>query len=72
MYPKTEDFPKIPYQRLTPKHILIDLVYNPVKTEFLFRGEQQGATIINGMTMLENQALKSWEIWENNTKPSSK
>ncbi len=47
MYPKTEDFPKIPYQRLTPKHTLIDLVYNPVKTEFLFRGEQQGTTIIN-------------------------
>ncbi len=63
MYPKTEDFPKIPYQRLTSKHTLIDLVYNPVKTEFLFRGEQQGATIINGMTMLENQALKSWDIW---------
>ena len=63
MYPKTEDFPKIPYQRLTPKHTLIDLVYNPVKTEFLFRGEQQGATIINGMVMLENQAIKSWEIW---------
>lgn len=63
MYPKTEDFPKIPYQQLTSKHILIDLVYNPVKTEFLFRGEQQGVRIINGMTMLENQALKSWEIW---------
>ncbi len=72
MYPKTDDFPKIPYYRLTSKHILIDLVYNPVKTEFLFRGEQQGAITINGMIMLENQALKSWEIWENNTKPSLK
>ncbi len=65
MYPKTDDFPKIPYNCLTRKHILIDLVYNPVKTEFLFRGEKQGAMIVNGMTMLKNQALKSWEIWNN-------
>ncbi|HIE16190.1 MAG TPA: shikimate dehydrogenase [Bacteroidales bacterium] len=63
MYPKTSDFPKIPYHRLTPQHTLIDLVYNPIKTEFLFRGEQQGASIINGLVMLESQALKSWEIW---------
>ena len=64
MYPQTDSFPKIPYWHLTPKHIVIDLVYNPVKTEFLSRAEKQKATIINGMTMLKNQALKSWEIWE--------
>ncbi len=63
MYPNTDDFPKIPYSHLSSRHIVIDLVYNPVKTEFLFRAEQQKATIINGMTMLKNQALKSWEIW---------
>jgi len=64
MYPETDGFPKIPYSHLTSKHIVIDLVYNPVKTEFLFRAEQQKTTVINGMTMLKNQALKSWEIWK--------
>lgn len=64
MYPEVDEFPKIPYGRLTSRHTLIDLVYNPQKTEFLYRGEKQGATILNGLEMLEQQALSSWEIWE--------
>ncbi|MFA6922723.1 MAG: shikimate dehydrogenase [Bacteroidales bacterium] len=63
MYPKVDEFPKIPYNCITPKHLLYDLVYNPEKTKFLELGEKQGAAIQNGLQMLHIQAEKSWEIW---------
>ncbi len=63
VYPKTEELPQIPYQFLTSKHLLYDLIYNPSETTFLFKGKEQGAIIKNGLEMLELQAEKSWKIW---------
>lgn len=62
-YPQVEACPAIPYQFVTPAHYLYDLVYNPVKTLFLQRGEAAGATIKNGYDMLVIQAEESWKIW---------
>ena len=62
-YPNTSAFPNIPYDLLTPDHVLYDLVYNPPETEFLRLGRQKGARIMNGHEMLVLQAEKSWEIW---------
>jgi shikimate dehydrogenase len=63
MYPAIDAYPKIPYKYLTPKHLVIDLIYNPIKTRFLAHAEKEGSVILNGRTMLEQQAEKSWEIW---------
>lgn len=63
MFPVKEKLPPIPYQFLGREHILFDLIYNPAKTLFLTRGEEQGAKIINGLQMLHQQAEKSWSIW---------
>jgi shikimate dehydrogenase len=65
MYPKTDEFPNIPYQYIGKNHLLFDLTYNPPKTKFLEKGESQGAKIINGYEMLVKQAEKSWEIFLN-------
>ena len=62
-YPKTETFPPIPYEFITDKHLLFDLVYNPEITEFMRKGKEKGATVKNGHEMLLQQALKSYEIW---------
>ncbi|MDT0606972.1 shikimate dehydrogenase family protein [Croceitalea rosinachiae] len=62
-YPNIEEKPNIPYEYITPKHLLFDLIYNPEKTAFLKTGEANGATIQNGLAMLEFQAEKAWEIW---------
>jgi shikimate dehydrogenase len=62
-HPNVDNFPDIPYQVITDKHLLYDLIYNPIKTKFLSKGEKRGATIYNGLNMLELQAEKSWEIW---------
>ena len=62
-YPNEHECPAIPYQSITPHHYLFDLVYNPAKTLFLQKGEEQGAAIKNGYDMLEIQAEESWNIW---------
>jgi shikimate dehydrogenase len=62
-YPKVETFPNIPYEYITEKHLLFDLVYNPEETQFLARGKAKGASIKNGYEMLLLQAKKSYEIW---------
>ncbi len=62
-FPNIMDKPDIPYQLITDRHLLFDLIYNPAKTAFLEEGEIQGASICNGLKMLELQAEKAWEIW---------
>lgn len=63
MYPNHNICPDIPYEYINEKHICIDLVYNPEKTLFLEKSEAMGAKIQNGLTMLYEQADKSWELW---------
>jgi shikimate dehydrogenase len=62
-FPNIMDKPAIPYEFINKRHLLFDLIYNPEKTAFLLQGEKQGATISNGLRMLELQAEKSWVIW---------
>lgn len=63
MFPEVQNAPSIPYKYLTPQNFLYDLIYNPPETLFLKKGRQAGAKILNGLTMLQLQADKSWEIW---------
>ncbi|HRH39722.1 MAG TPA: shikimate dehydrogenase, partial [Flavobacteriales bacterium] len=65
MHPHVEAAPPLPYSAIGEDHVLIDLVYNPEHTQFLNEGEMRGATIANGMRMLEAQAEASWRIWNN-------
>lgn len=63
MYPKVDFCPDIPYELLTPRHLLYDLLYNPDETLFMKKGRAQGATVKNGLEMLLLQAFAAWEIW---------
>ncbi len=62
-HPNIDVHPNIPFQFLNKSHLLFDLIYNPTETAFLKKGKAQGATVANGMKMLELQAEKAWEIW---------
>ena len=62
-FPKVDTAPAIPYEFLSEKNYLYDLVYNPAKTLFLQKGEERGAAIKNGYEMLVGQAELSWQIW---------
>lgn len=63
MYPNEDSCPNIPYEQLTPNHLLYDLIYNPDQTLFMQKGAAQGAVVKNGLEMLLLQAFAAWEIW---------
>jgi len=62
-FPKVTACPDIPYEKLTSKNALFDLVYNPDKTLFLTKGAAQNCAVKNGLEMLSAQAEYSWDIW---------
>lgn len=63
-FPNINACPNIPFGAINSDHILYDLIYNPEETTFLKFGKNHGATIQNGLKMLELQAEKAWSIWD--------
>ena len=64
MFPNVDNCPPIPYDLLTPDHLLYDVIYNPDETLFMKKGKEKGATVKNGLEMLLLQAMAAWEIWQ--------
>ena len=64
MFPNVDACPDIPYDALTPKHLLYDLLYNPDETLFMKKGKEHGAVVKNGLEMLLLQVFAAWEIWQ--------
>ena len=63
MFPDTVSCPPIPYEFITERHFLYDLVYNPEETVFLHEGRLRHAAVKNGLEMLHKQAEAAWKIW---------
>ncbi len=63
MYPNINEAPALPYRFISHSHLLYDLIYNPNETEFLKRGKSKGASVVNGLSMLHQQAEEAWRIW---------
>ncbi|MBS1734571.1 MAG: shikimate dehydrogenase [Bacteroidetes bacterium] len=63
MYPNESAMPGIPYEHISPGHLLFDLIYRPEETRFLAMGSAKGATIKNGYEMLLLQAEENWRTW---------
>jgi shikimate dehydrogenase len=49
--------------RLKPDCMVADLVYTPLKTDFLLRAEARGHRILPGLGMLLHQAVRGFELW---------
>lgn len=62
-FPNLEELPSLPMNGFTTQHLLYDMVYNPAQTALMKAAANGGATTINGWSMLQLQAEKSWEIW---------
>lgn len=63
MSPMENSAPPLPWSHFTDLHLAYDLIYNPAETLFLKQARAQGATTMNGLSMLQLQAEKNWEIW---------
>lgn len=62
MSPNVSDSP-LPANFFSENTLAFDLIYNPLKTQFLQDAEKQGASVVNGIQMLVAQAVYSVEIW---------
>ena len=62
-FPNVEDCLDFPFEGISEKHLIIDLIYNPNYTKFIKNAAEKGAKTVNGFYMLEQQAEKNWEIW---------
>lgn len=62
-YPEIEKKPEVPFQYFTEKHLVYDLIYNPDTTQLMSRAKNRGATVTNGLKMLQLQAESAWKIW---------
>ena len=63
-FPDVDESPVFPFGFLTADHLVIDLIYNPEQTRFLRESAANGATTLNGLSMLKEQAAKAWQIWK--------
>jgi len=72
MYPNVDDSIMNVPQLFVKDQVVFDLVYNPVKTKFLELAESKGAIGISGLTMLVEQAAKSFFLWTGKKFPNEK
>ncbi len=62
-YPNIDQYPEVPMDYITNKHIVYDLIYNPDETMLMKLAKEKGAIVKNGYEMLVLQAEKAYKIW---------
>jgi shikimate dehydrogenase len=62
MTPHIEDM-CVPAAALDKNMVVMDIVYNPLKTKLLRQAEQIGCTIIDGLSMFIYQGAGQFELW---------
>ncbi|MEJ2100514.1 MAG: shikimate dehydrogenase [Desulfobacterales bacterium] len=68
MYPDTGATP-VPQKNLSKEMIVMDIVYNPLKTRLLKEAEAKGCQTISGITMFVFQAALQFELWTGRKAP---
>ena len=63
MFPNIDDCIDLSFDDLGEDHLVIDLIYNPEKTLLLRKAEEKGSAVLNGASMLKEQALAAYKIW---------
>jgi 3-dehydroquinate dehydratase/shikimate dehydrogenase len=52
-----------------PAEVVFDMVYNPLETALIHRAKDQGKTVVPGLDMFIEQAIRQFEIWTGETAP---
>lgn len=63
LWPDVNKSLHLPDSLILPNDICFDLIYNPTVTSFMKQGADKGATVKNGLQMLESQAVAALRIW---------
>ena len=66
MHPNTE---QSFFEGAIPADLVFDMVYNPLDTALLRRAREQGKTVIRGIEMFVDQAVRQFEVWTGESPP---
>jgi 3-dehydroquinate dehydratase/shikimate dehydrogenase len=68
MYPRTdESF----FDGKIPADLVFDMVYNPLDTALIQHAVEQKKTVVRGIEMFLEQAVRQFEIWTGESAPRS-
>jgi len=68
MHPETDATP-IPKKNLSKEMVVMDIVYNPLKTRLLKEAEGKRCRTINGVSMFVFQGAHQFELWTGKKAP---
>ena len=68
MWPHTEAMP-IPSESIGKETVVMDIVYNPLKTRLLKEAQDIGCITVNGVSMFVNQGAFQFELWTGKKAP---
>jgi shikimate dehydrogenase len=68
MTPDVDSMP-LSSKLLEPDTVVMDMVYNPLKTRLLKEAEKIGCTIVDGVSMFVHQGAVQFELWNNQKAP---
>jgi shikimate dehydrogenase len=54
---------------ISSRHLVVDIIYHPIRTALLQQAKSRGARIMNGLPMLVHQAALQIEIWTGQKPP---
>ena len=54
---------ELPLDALEPDAVAADIVYTPLKTDFLKAAEARGNRVVGGLGMLLHQGPPAWKLW---------
>ncbi len=63
MHPKVKACPIEEQEFYSKVETAVDLIYTPKETQFLKRAKQEGACVMNGLSMLLYQGLEAYQLW---------
>ena len=68
MHPNTNETPVSP-DAIAPGTIVMDIIYNPIKTQLLLDAEIRGCKTINGVPMFVHQGARQFFLWTGREPP---
>jgi 3-dehydroquinate dehydratase/shikimate dehydrogenase len=57
------------FEDTVPAEVVFDMVYNPLETLLIRKAKEEGKTVIAGIQMFVEQAVKQFELWTGETAP---
>ncbi|MGB9887030.1 MAG: shikimate dehydrogenase [Moorellales bacterium] len=69
MYPRVEEMPPVPVEKLSSNLVVCDLIYNPRSTRLLQAAQARGCRTLDGLPMLVAQGAVAFELWTGKSAP---